>query len=173
LIDGKQAFAANGDTLNTALKIFTGMHQVSVQSLDTAGNITASASLNVVAEPGDVPPIANISLKPLPNISPTTVLGCTATSVDADGFLISRKLSYSDGSQFSTPAALETFPVAGTYTATASVMDQFGATSIKSTTFSVGNGQVTHDEIDGVSGGSFQECSRCDWSVAAGRSRPH
>jgi hypothetical protein len=143
LIDGKQAYAANGDTLNTALKIFTGMHQISVQSLDAAGSVTASASLNVVAEPNDVPPVANISLKPLPGISPTTVLGCTATSVDADGFLMSRQLRYSDGSQFSTPAALETFPAAGTYTATATVMDQFGATNIKATTFSVGNGQVT------------------------------
>ena len=56
LIDGQQAYAAKGDTLNTALKVFTGKHQISVQSLDNAGNVTASASLNVVAEPGDIPP---------------------------------------------------------------------------------------------------------------------
>lgn len=143
LIDGKQAYAADGDTLNTALKVFTGTHQISVQSLDSAGNITASKSANVMAEPGDVPPVAHLTLAPLPGISPTTVLGCTATSVDADGFLISHQLQYSDGKQFSTPAAVETFSSAGTYTAAATVIDQFGASNSTSTTFSVGGGQVT------------------------------
>ncbi len=143
LIDGKQAYAANGDTLNTALKVFTGTHQISVQSLDSGGNITASKSLNVVAEPGDISPVAHLTLAPLPGISPTTVLGCTATSTDADGFLISHQLQYSDGKKFSTPAAVETFSSAGTYTATATVIDQFGASNSISTTFSVGGGQVT------------------------------
>jgi hypothetical protein len=138
LIDGQQAYAARGDTLNTALKVFTGTHQITVQSLDSAGNTTAGAALNVVAEPGDIPPVANITLKPLTNISATTVLGCTATSVDADGFLTSYQLQFSDGSQFTTPAALETFPAPGMYNATATVMDQFGATNSTSTTFSVG-----------------------------------
>ena len=140
LIDGQQAYAAYGDTLHTDLKVFTGTHQITVQSLDAGGNVTASKSLNLLAEPDDLPPVANITLKPQPGISPTTVLGCTATSVDPDGFLMSYRLQYSDGSQFSTPAALETFSAPGTYTATATVMDQFGATSSTSTTFSVGGG---------------------------------
>ena len=142
LIDGQQAYAANGDTLNTALKIFTGKHQISVQSLDNAGNVTASASLNVVAEPGDIPPIPKITFAALPNISPTTVLGCSATSSDPDGFIISYQVRYSDGSQFFTPAALETFGAPGSYTATVTVVDQFGATSSTSTTFNVSSGTV-------------------------------
>jgi hypothetical protein len=137
LIDGQQAYAANGDTLNIALKVFTGAHQITMQSLDAAGNTTASASLNVVAEPNDIPPVANITLTPLTNISPTTVLGCMATSTDADGSVSSYHLQYSDGSHFTTPAAVETFPAPGTYTATATVTDQFGATDNTSTTFSV------------------------------------
>jgi PKD domain len=140
LIDGQQAYEASGDTLNTALKIFTGSHQLSVQALDNSGNVTASASLSVVAEPGDIPPIAKITFAALANVSPTTVLGCTATSSDPDGFLMSSQVRYSDGSQFFTPAALETFPAAGTYTATVTVMDQFGASSSTSTTFTVGSG---------------------------------
>ena len=135
LIDGHEAYAAHGDTINTALKIFTGTHQITVQSLDASGNPTSSATLNVHAEPNDIPPVARITLTPMPSISPTTFLGCTAGSTDADGFLISHKLQYSDGSHFSTPAALETFSAPGSYTATATVMDQFGATSSTSTTF--------------------------------------
>ena len=138
LIDGQQAYATDGDTLNTAIKIFTGGHQISVQSFDQAGNKTASTSFNVLAEPDDLLPVAKITLRPEPGISPTTVLGCTAQSSDPDGFLISRRMQYSDGSHFSTPAALETFPASGTYTATATVMDKFGATNSTSTTFSVG-----------------------------------
>lgn len=137
LIDGQQALATSGDTLNTVIKIFTGRHQLTVQSFDQAGNKTASASYTVLAEPDDIPPVARIAFLPLPNISATTVLGCTATSSDPDGFLISRRLQFSDGSVFSTAAALKSFPAAGNYTATATVMDQFGATNSKFVTFGV------------------------------------
>jgi hypothetical protein len=137
LIDGKVAYAAHGDTINTAVKVFTGAHQVSVQSLDASGNPTATASLNVVAEPSDIPPVAKITVKPMPSISPTTILGCTVASSDADGFVNGHKLQYSDGSHFSSPAALETFPAPGTYTATATVNDEFGATSTTTVTFVV------------------------------------
>jgi PKD domain-containing protein len=137
LIDGNLAYAARGDTLNTAVKVFTGTHQISVQSLDASGNPTSTASLTVDAEPGDIPPVAAITITAMPNISPTTVLGCTAASTDADGFLSSHKLQYSDGSKFTTPAALETFSSPGTYTATATVTDQFGAMNTTSTTFTV------------------------------------
>jgi len=137
LIDGQQAYAAHGDTLNTALKVFTGAHQISVQSLDASGNSTASASLNVVAEPGDIPPVANVTITPMPNISPRTVLACTAASTDPDGFLNSHQLQFSNGSHFGSPAALETFTAPGTYKATVTVTDQFGATNTTSTTFTV------------------------------------
>jgi hypothetical protein len=134
LIDGHVAYAAHGDTINTALKVFTGSHQISVQSLDASGNPTATASLTVDAEPGEIPPVAKIVITVMPNISPTTVLGCTATST---GFIIGGKLQYSDGSIFTTPASLETFPAPGTYTATATVTDQFGGANTTSITFSV------------------------------------
>jgi hypothetical protein len=140
MIDGAEAYAAAGDTLNTALKVFTGAHQITVQSLDAGGNTTASATVNVVAEPNDIPPVANITLKPLPSISPTTMLGCTVNSTDADGFLISHELQFSDGSQFFTTGAVETFPATGSYKATATVTDQYGATDSTSLTFSVGGG---------------------------------
>jgi hypothetical protein len=138
LIDGQQAYAAKGDTLNTSLKVNTGSHQITVQSLDNAGNETASAAVSVDAEPDDSPPVANVTIKPMPGISPTTVLGCTATSTDADGFVNSYELQYSNGAQFFAPAALETFPAPGTYNATATVTDEFGATSSTSTNVSVG-----------------------------------
>ena len=144
LIDGSVAYAAHGDTINTTLKVFTGAHQISVQSLDASGNTTATASLTVDGEPSDIPPTAHITVTAMPNISPTTILGCTATSSDPDGFVNGLLLQYSDGSEFSTPAALVTFAAAGTYIATATVTDNFGATSTTSTTFSVGGGSLSN-----------------------------
>jgi PKD domain len=143
LIDGREAYALHGDTINTALKVFTGTHQISVQSLDGSGNLIGTTSLNVIAEPNDVSPVAKIMVTAMPSISPTTVLGCTATSSDPDGFLIGQETQYSNGSNFSTAAALETFAAPGTYTATATVTDQFGATGTTSTTFSIAGGSVS------------------------------
>ena len=137
LIDGKVAYAAHGDTLNTAVKVFTGKHQVQVQALDSSGNAVGSASLNVTAEPGDIAPTAKITLTAMPQISSTTFLACTATSVDPDGFFIGRSISFSDGSKFSGPSALQTFKSAGTYQATATVEDNFGATDSTTVSFTV------------------------------------
>jgi hypothetical protein len=143
LIDGRVAYAAHGDTINTTLKVFTGAHQISVQSLDASGNSTATASLAVEGEPSDIPPTAHITLTAMPNISATTILGCAATSTDPDGFINGLKLEFSDGSKFSTPAALETFAGPGTYTATATATDNFGATSSTSMTFTISGGSLS------------------------------
>jgi len=143
LIDGQVAYATHGDTINTQLKVNTGTHQIQVQSLDSSGNATGTATLNVNAEPNDVPPVARITLTALPSISPTTVLGCTATSSDSDGFVNSRQMTYSNGSKFGSPAALETFASPGTYTATVTVVDEFGATDTTSTTFTISNGTLS------------------------------
>jgi PKD domain len=137
LFDGEVAYATHGDTINTSVKVFTGTHKIQVQALDASGNPLGSTSLNVNAEPNDIPPIAKITLTAMPQISPTTFLGCTVDSVDPDGFFISHSMKYSDGSHFSSPASLETFPGPGTYTATATVTDNFGATDTTTVTFTV------------------------------------
>jgi hypothetical protein len=56
-------------------------------------------------------------------------------------------LQFSDGSQFFTPAALETFPAPGTYTGTATVMDQFGASNSTTAIFSVAGGSAAEPSV--------------------------
>lgn len=143
LIDGNVAYAAHGDTINTAVKVYTGTHQLSVQSLDASGNPMATASLSVDGEPNDIPPVANITIRAMPSISPTTVLACTAASSDPDGFINAQNVQFSDGTNSGAPGILETFAAPGTYTATATVIDNLGATATTSTTFSVGAGSVS------------------------------
>ena len=143
LVDDNVVYAAHGDAINTVVKVFTGRHQLSVQSLDASGNITSTASLMVDGEPNDIPPIANITVKAMPNISPTTVLACTAASSDPDGFVNGLSVQFSDGSKSGSPGTLKSLPAPGTYTVSATVTDNVGATATTSTTFSVDPGSVS------------------------------
>ncbi len=122
-IDGQPAFATDRGVVNTALKVFRGPHHVTVQAFDSSG-ASSQSSVDVVAEPGDLPPTATISFRPLPN---NTVLACGAASHDADGFILTYQWHFSDGTTFFTPAAVHTFAMPGSFSATLDVTDQFGA----------------------------------------------
>lgn len=134
-IDGQLAYAASGGVINTSLKVFTGSRQIAVEAIDAVGAVQR-ASVNVVAEPGDLPPSAAVSIRPL---SGNTVLACSAGSHDPDGFLLAWHYKFSDGTDFFTPAAVHTLGGPGTYSVSLTVMDQFGATGSASQNFSTSN----------------------------------
>jgi len=123
-IDGQLAYATSGGVVNASLKVFTGARQIAVESVDTSG-AKQRASVNVVAEPGDLPPTAAVSVRTL---SGNTVLACSAGSHDPDGFILSWDYKFSDGIEFRTPAAVHTFAGPGSYSVGLTVMDEFGAT---------------------------------------------
>jgi hypothetical protein len=137
LVDSKIAYAAHGDTVNTNIKVFTGSHKLTVQSLDSSGNVLGGTSFNVNAEPNDAPPVANLTVTPLPSVGANTVLVCTANSSDPDGFINGRTVQLSNGSSFQGAGSVENFSSAGTYTATITVVDEFGATDTKTVSFNV------------------------------------
>ena len=137
-IDGQLVYRLDSDAINAALKIFRGTHQVQVKASDSTG-AGATSSITVTAEPGDLTPTANVSVLPLPAISPNTVLVCTANSNDPDGFFIVRKMQFSDGATTYGTAAVHTFAAPGTYSVTATVTDQFGVPASASDTFAVGH----------------------------------
>lgn len=122
-IDGQPAFATDNGVVNTALKVFQGARHITVQAFDSSG-ASSQSSVDVVAEPGNLPPTANISFRPLPN---NTVLACGAASHDPDGFILFYNWHFSDGATFSTPAAVHTLAMPGTFSASLDVTDQFGA----------------------------------------------
>jgi PKD repeat protein len=131
-IDGQLAYATDRGVVNTALKVFTGTHNIAVQAFDSSG-ASQQASINVVAEPGDLPPTAVVSVRTLTG---STVLACSAGSHDPDGFLLFRHFAFSDGSQFYTPAAVHTLAGPGSYSVNLTVTDQFGASASASQNFS-------------------------------------
>jgi len=141
-VDGTPMYAIDRDTVNTALKLFRGTHELKVQASDSTGAM-AESTITVTAEPGDLTPSANLTISPMPQISPNTVLACTADSSDPDGFFIFRKIQFSDGVSVSTAGALHTFAAPGTYSVTGTVTDQFGVPASASQTFSVGTSGIT------------------------------
>jgi hypothetical protein len=136
LIDGNPAFATDRGTVNSALKVFVGTHHISVQAIDAHGAVSQS-SVDVVGEPGDLPPTANITVVPLRSVSPTTVLACSIGSRDPDGFILQYKSVFSDGATFFTPAVVHTLPGPGSFSVTADVIDQFGAPASHTENFTV------------------------------------
>jgi hypothetical protein len=80
-------------------------------------------------------------------------MACTATSTDADGFIIGSTVNFGDGTTASGPTAFHTYASAGTYRVTAAVTDNFGQTSTTSESVAVGStgtiaGHVT-SAVDG------------------------
>ena len=136
LIDGNPAYATDFASINSALKVFTGNHHITVQAIDANG-ATSQAGVDVVAEPGDAPPTAAVTVTPLHNISSTTVLACSVGSHDPDGFILTYKSTFSDGATFFTPAAVHALPAPGQFSVTVNVMDQFGAQAQATQNFSV------------------------------------
>jgi hypothetical protein len=136
-IDGAPSFATDRGAVNSNLKVFVGTHHIVVQATDANG-ATSQAAVDVVGEPGDLPPTAVATVAPLPKVSANTVLACFAGSRDPDGFILAYKSMFSDGTQFFTPAAVHTLAAPGTYSVTINVVDQFGAPASHTETFTVG-----------------------------------
>jgi hypothetical protein len=136
LVDGTSLYAVNSDVVNTGLKIFRGPHHITIQATDNTG-ATSSSSVDITAEPNDQAPIADVATFPLPSVGPNAVLACTVNSHDPDGFLSGAQVKFSDGATVKATGAVHTFAAPGTYSATATVTDQYGATDTATDTFSV------------------------------------
>jgi PKD repeat protein len=136
LIDGVPAHADDRGVINSAFKVFVGTRHIAAEAIDSSG-ATSQAAVDVTGEPGDRPPTADVTVVPLRVVSPTTVLACSATSHDPDGFILSYKTRFSDGAMFFTPAAVHTLAAPGNYSVTVNVIDQFGSPASQTAGFTV------------------------------------
>src|SRR5262249_31779596 len=136
LIDGAPAHSDTGGVINSAFKVFAGPQTITVKATDSTGAVSQS-SINVVGEPANLPPTAALTITPLPSVSPTTVLACAAPSHDRDGFILKCQIQFSDGTTFTTQAAVHTFPAQGSFSVTTTVFDNFLATASTTQSFAV------------------------------------
>ncbi len=135
-IDNGLAYLTDRDYIVSPIKLFKGGRLVTVVAWDAAGHVYQSA-IAINAEPQDIPATAVLTVHPLPQISPLTVLACTASSFDPDGFILQSIIQFSDGAKAYAFSSAHTFAAPGTYSATGAVIDQFGAGSTAQQTFTV------------------------------------
>jgi PKD repeat protein len=89
----------------------------------------------VVTSGGNKPPIAALSVTPASAAAPASVTASTAGSSDPDGTIASTSINFGDGSAaVSAAGASHVYNTPGTYTVTATVTDNLGATATKSAT---------------------------------------
>ena len=92
----------------------------------------------VTFAPANQAPKAVLSVNPTSGTAPVTVTASTAGSSDPDGSVASSSISFGDGSAaVSGTSANHTYISAGTYTVTATVTDNLGASSQASATVTV------------------------------------
>jgi len=146
--DGSAEFAGNSTThvFNTA-----GTFTVTVTVTDNGG-LTATATRMVTvtsatSQPGNQPPVAQLSVTPTSGEAPLSVSADASASSDAGGMIASTKIDFGDGTTESAATASHVFGTPGTYTVTATVTDNGGLTAIKTINVVVvahGAGFTTH-----------------------------
>ena len=110
---------------------FAGAYTVTATVTDSYGtSATAAQAVSVINQS----PLAQLSVTPVSGIVPITVSASTAASTDPDGSVASSVINFGDGAVVSGPGASHTYNSAGTYTVTATVYDNLGASSVATAT---------------------------------------
>jgi PKD repeat protein len=129
LVDGTVVAQSSGSggTISTMPKLTPGAHILAVQAADSSGAV-ASSSEGVMAV--NQPPQAVLSVSTPSGTAPTLVTATTTRSTDPDGSVVASSITWGDGTAKSTSfSASHTYTAPGAYTVTATVTDDYGATS--------------------------------------------
>lgn len=86
----------------------------------------------------NLPPVAALSVSPLSGLAPVSVNASASGSSDPDGTIAATSIDFGDGSALvNGSGATHIYNAAGTYTVTATITDNLGASSAKSATIVV------------------------------------
>lgn len=135
-LDGKLTYQVKSASLDTLVPMAAGAHSLIVKGWDASGrNFMDSLSVNVVS---NQPPTAALSLSASSLLVGGSVTASTSGSIDPDGTITSSSINFGDGSApVASVSTSHQYKLAGTYTVTATVTDNNGASSSASKTISV------------------------------------
>lgn len=139
-VDNQSMYTVNGSSLNTTLQLTPGSHYVVLQGWNQAGTV-AKTPLNITVK-ANQPPVATLVVTPTSGIGPLTVTA-TASGSDSDGTIAATSINFGDGTVVNGKSASHVYNASGTFTVTATVTDNSGATAAARTTVTVVAGGVT------------------------------
>jgi PKD repeat protein len=112
-----------------------GSYTVIATVMDNLGATASASAIVKVTSPANKPPVAVLSVSPASAYGPVTVNASTAGSSDPDGTITASSINFGDGTaSVKAISASHTYSAAGTYTVTAVVTDNLGASTSTSTT---------------------------------------
>jgi len=101
-------------------------------------SLTNKISSGVSLTIGNQPPVAVLNVSPGSGVVPLAITASTAGSIDPDGSIVSTVINFGDGSpSVNAVTATHTYMTAGTYNVTATVTDNLGASTSRTSAISV------------------------------------
>ena len=141
-LDGKLTYQVKSASLDTLVPMTSGAHNLIVKGWDASGrNFMNTLSISVIS---NQPPTAALSISASSLLVGGSVTASSSGSTDLDGTIASSSINFGDGSApVAGPSASHQYKIAGTYTVTATVTDNNGASSTTSESVTVNRQFVT------------------------------
>lgn len=134
-VDSNLIYQIKSPNLDTLVAMASGTHSLIVKGWDSSGH-SFMTPLSITV--GNQPPAAVLSTSAGSILVGGTVTASTLGSSDVDGTIVSSSINFGDGSApVETANASHQYKTAGTYTVTATVTDNSGASSSTSTRVTV------------------------------------
>jgi PKD repeat protein len=128
---GDGSAAASGASASHVYSI-SGTYTVTATVTDNLGAASVK-SASVVVTAANKPPVAALSVTSSSGVAPASISASTAGSSDPDGTIAAVSIDFGDGTPaVSAAGASHVYNTPGTYTITATVTDNQGASSVKS-----------------------------------------
>jgi PKD repeat protein len=132
-LDGTLVYTISSAAIDTSVAASPGAHNFVVKGWDSSGRNFSSAFSVMV----NAPPVAALSLTATSVLAGGSITASAAGSTDSDGRFLAGKINFGDGTVISGFSATHQYTLAGTYTITATVTDNAGASSSKNQTITV------------------------------------
>ncbi len=137
-VDNQPLYLVDSNRIDTHLKLLDGSHYIVVSAWDSTGAVYKASSTIHVGLTVNQPPSAAMTLTTFTPAVGSTLRVCTGPSHDPDGSVSSSQVNFGDGTAVQNgTTTYHQYKATGTYTITATVRDNRGATASTATTVTV------------------------------------